>query len=106
MACILDPALVSKRSSLAITKLRLPNEEMHADPSLLMLDELSSFFAFWRSRVLAFPMKSMFVDPVVRVSMFDSLTLFVQSNEEHVGVFCIERNVRGIPISGVKYFTT
>lgn len=69
VALILHFSVICERRAFTVYQLGLAYEQMNRHAILFMLDDIPAFLAGRGCRVLALPMESTFVNPVIKIAM-------------------------------------
>ena len=90
MALIAYLSLIDERCAFAVFQFGFAHKQVNRNAAFLVLDNIFSFLAGWRSRVLALPVKCPVIDPVVQVAMVFSFALLIDRNQKHYYVLVSE----------------
>ena len=89
MLHIVGAAVVREWCGSAMAQFSVTHKQVDLPTRFLMIDDASALAGLRCGGILALPVKSLFVDPVVQVLVIFRFTLFVQGDEQHVSFLIV-----------------
>jgi|GEM_PF-6657430 len=104
MLLIMYWTIIMKWCGFLIGQFVLPYKQMDADTQLFVFDKFSPALTLWRGAILALPMKMLFVDEIIMITVLGSFSLLIERNQQYMRFLILKNNMTTIPITWVEDF--